>query len=360
MSDGLPLSSHIESIQARLAAYLGTRIAYFRMLASGWETTVYEFALETRSHRCADLPVHMPLVLRCYQEPRAAMKGGREAGVMRLLAASNYPIPRVFLFEENCEPLDSPFLIMERVSGSPLFSNRPFLRAFKTFSMGFVAFVRAQAQLHSLGTDGQIAPVNVPRAYTSSNAPAELPLLERLFRIIERRIEEAPLPGLKEALIALRTRAPRYSPACSTIVHMDYHPQNVMVSGPRVRGVLDWVNADFGDRYLCAATTAVILSTSAMDRPRWMRENAVGNALRKLFASLYLPLYHAARPIEIERFRFAQGVAALLRLSMFGMMRSRGPQSVGFRPAAIENVTPSVLRLLSRYASRKTGVLVAI
>ncbi len=41
---------------------------------------------------------------------------------------------------------------------------------------------------------------------------------------------------------------------------------------------------------------------------------------------------------------------------MLGMMRVRGPESVGFRPEAIEYVTPSVLRLLSRYLSKKTGL----
>jgi aminoglycoside phosphotransferase (APT) family kinase protein len=141
---------------------------------------------------------------------------------------------------------------------------------------------------------------------------------------------------------------------------MDYHPQNVMVRGLRVTGVLDWVNAERGDRYLCAAATAVILSSTTMDHPRWMGENAAGNTLRALFTSLYLPLYHAAAPMELERFRYAQGVAALLRLSMFGMMRARGPESVGFGPEAIQNVTPSVVRLLSRYASRKAGVPVSI
>jgi aminoglycoside phosphotransferase (APT) family kinase protein len=349
-----------DDIRRRLAAYLGTRIAAFRKLASGWETTVFEFGLEALSPRQRELPMDGPLVLRCYQGSRAALKGNREAGVMRLLAETNYPLPRPYLFEQSSEPLGAPFLIMERVAGRPLFSAEGFTQAFKTFSLGFAGFVRAQVQLHSLGSDRQIPLVKVPRAYTSANAPSHLPLLERLFRLIERRIEEAPLPGLSDALASLRRRAPRYSPAPPTIVHMDYHPQNVMVSGFRVSGVLDWVNADVGDRYLCAATTAVILSSSAMERPRWMGENIAGNSLRALFASLYLPLYHAAAPMELERFRFAQGVAALLRLSMFGMMRARGPESVGFRPEAIENVTPSVVRLLSNYAGRKAGVPVRI
>jgi aminoglycoside phosphotransferase (APT) family kinase protein len=70
---------------------------------------------------------------------------------------------------------------------------------------------------------------------------------------------------------------------------MDYHPQNVIVHGLRVTGVIDWVSADRGDRHLCAATTSVILASSAMDHPRWMRDNATGNSLRALFTALYIP-----------------------------------------------------------------------
>jgi hypothetical protein len=249
---------------------------------------------------------------------------------------------------------------MERVEGRPLFWVSGFPQAFKNFSLGFFGFVRAQVRLHGLGSNGRLAPDDMPKAYISANAPRDLPLLERLFRIIERRIEEGPLPGLRDAMIVLRQRASRYSPAPPTLIHMDYHPQNVMVSAFRVTGVLDWVNADFGDRYLCAATTAVILSTTTMAEPYWMGENIAGNSLRSLFAFLYVPLYHSAAPMELERFRYAQGVAALLRLSMFGMMRVRGPESVGFRSEANENVTPSVVRLLSRYASRKIGVPASI
>jgi aminoglycoside phosphotransferase (APT) family kinase protein len=321
---------------------------------------VFEFSLPAYSSRVSELPAGRALVLRFYQGSRAADKGTRETAIMRLLADVKYPVPRPYLFESNPEPLGAPFLIMERVTGLPLFSVSSFPQAFKAFSMGFIGFVRAQVRLHSLGSNGQIALVNIPQAYTSANASSTMPLLKRVFLIIEERIEQGPLPGLRDALSWLRRRATRYSPAPDTLVHMDYHPQNVMVSGFRVAGVLDWVNADWGDRYLCAATTAMILSTTAMEQPRWMGENATGNALRALFASLYMPLYHVAAPMELERFRYAQGVAALLRLSMFGMMRVRGPESVGFRPEAIENVTPSVVRLLSRYAGRKAGVPVSI
>jgi aminoglycoside phosphotransferase (APT) family kinase protein len=327
-------------------------------LASGWETTVFEFSVAGSPPRLHELPVNQPLVLRCYQGSRADDKGAREAATIRLLAEVNYPVPRPYLFEPDHGALGAPFLLMERVPGGPLFSTRSFPQAFTTFSLGFVNFVRVQARLHSLGRSGQLRLDAFPQAYT--NAGSEQSLLERVLCIIDARIEEGPLPGLADALARLRRRSARFSPAPETLVHMDYHPQNVMVSGLRVTGVIDWVNTDRGDRYLCAATTSAILSSTAMERPRWMGENAAGHTLRALFAALYLPLYNAFAPMELERFRFAQAVASLLRLSMFGMMRARGPGSVGFRPEAIENVTPAVVRLLSRYASKKAGVPVNI
>jgi hypothetical protein len=59
--------------------------------------------------------------------------------------------------------------------------------------------------------------------------------------------------------------------------------------------------------------------------------------------------------MELRRLRYYQGLAGTLRLSMLGLMRVRGPQSVGFRPGAISEVTPLVLRVLSSYVARKTG-----
>jgi aminoglycoside phosphotransferase (APT) family kinase protein len=346
-------------VSRQLGRYLDAAVAHLNVLASGWETTIFEFALASRSPRLPALAPGEPLVLRCYDGPGADDKGWREARTMRALTAAAYPLPNPFLFEADHDPLGVPFLIMERVAGVPLFASRSFPQAFKTFSLGFLGFVRAQARLHRFNpTGGDLQAI--PSAFAAAHSSPDAPLLERLFEVIAERIEHGPLPGLHDALVSLRDCADRFRAAPEAIVHMDYHPQNVIVQGLRVKGVIDWVNADRGDRHLCAATTSVILATSAMDHPRWMRDNPAGNSLRALFTALYIPLYHALAPIEWARFRYSQAVAALLRLSTFGIMRARGPGAAGFRPEAIANVTPGVVRLLSRYATRKTGVHVSI
>jgi len=347
------------AVERELAAYLGARLAHFGILASGWETTVFEFAIAEPSPRIPDLARGQKLVLRRYEGIEADTKGARENQTMRALAATGYPAPRPHLYEPDAAPLGGPFLVMERVAGGPLFTTRTFSSAFKNFALGFVGFVRAQVRLHRLA-DEHPKLEGPSRAYQSARSAADASLLDRLLDVIADRIELGPLPGLRDALAILRAQSARFQAAPAAIVHMDYHPQNVIVAGLRVNGVIDWVSADRGDRHLCAATTAVILATSAMDHPWWIRDNGAGNALRALFTALYLPLYHALAPMELARFRYCQAVAALQRLSMFGIMRARGPAAAGFRPEAIANVTPGVVRLLSRYAGRKAGVPASI
>lgn len=349
-----------DRIGAALSAWLGIPIASFRILASGWETTLFEFALAARSPRMPDAIPGAPLVLRFYANATMAAAGAREFETIRALTEAGYPVPRPHLFEADSEPLGAPFLVMDRLAGVPLFGINPFPVAFKNFSLGFLGFVRAHARLHRLAEPDRILARALDVAGGPSLASRANPLDFALATIADR-VARGPLPGLADALANLVERAPRFrGDAPPSFLHMDYHPQNVIVSGMRVTGVIDWSHAAVGDRHFDAATTAAILATSSMEHPRWMRDNVAGNSLRLTFNALYVALYHAIAPIRFERLRYFQGVAAVERLSMLAMMRARGPESVGFRPEAIAEVTPSVLKLLGRYASRKTGAPIRV
>ena len=356
MPDASPqLPAEPETLAAALSAYLGAGVERLRVLASGWETTLYEFALRERTGMLPGAEAGAPLVLRFYPSVEAADKGAMEFRTISRLSSAGFPVPRPYLFEPGGGAIGAPFLVMERLGGGPLFAIRSFPQAFKTFSMGFLGFVRTQARLHRMTLAQE-----QDAAYPGMEDGAAARLLEHTLETLAARVAQGPLPGLADALERLRHRAAEFEDAPPSFLHLDYHPQNVLVKGFRVKGVIDWANAAIGDRHFDAATTAVILSTSAMEHPRWMRENAAGNNLRRTFNALYLALYHAIAPMELRRLRFYQGLAGALRLSMLGMMRVRGPQSVGFRPGAISEVTPSVLRLLCGYVARKTGAVVTI
>ncbi|HYL60425.1 MAG TPA: phosphotransferase [Candidatus Acidoferrales bacterium] len=356
---------HPDEIKRRLADYLDAPLARLSVLASGWETTVFEFVLESASPRCPSIPTQAPVVLRFYQGAAGEAKAVRESATVDRLFACGYPVPRPFAFERSDRALGAPFFVMERLAGGPMLTVRSFPEAFKTFSLPFFSFVRAQARLHKLDVAGS-GLREIPRAFTSgalgetASSSDDSPLLDRVLATIAARVAEGPLPGLRDALISVTERAQQFRDAPPSIVHMDYHPLNTMVQGVRVTGVIDWANADVGDRHLDAAMTAVILSSWALEKPRWMRDNLVGNTLRASFAAMYVPLYHAMAPMDLRRFRYCQTVSALLRLSLYGMMRARGPQSVGFRAEALTEITPPAVRALSRYATRKAGTQVRL
>ncbi|HLH75699.1 MAG TPA: phosphotransferase [Candidatus Binataceae bacterium] len=336
-----------------LAEYLGLRPVEFSLLAGGWETIIYQFSLPAGAHHDA-LPASQPLVLRCYQGALALRKGAREYAALKALSAAGFPVPCPYLCELDPRPLGTPFLIMARLSGSPMLGATSFLHAAYGFSAAFIPFVRAHVRLHRLAT----APLGLAEGapmLASVQSPTSS-LLERVLQTIEQRATIGPLPDLTPVLHLARAGAGAFSATTPALLHLDYHPLNVIAQGRHLRGVLDWVSYDFGDRHLDVATTSTILWTTAMADPRWLRDNPAGNFLRRLYYGLYLALYHAMAPMDLPRLRYYQGVSALLRLSTMGMMRRRGADSVGYRGEALAEINNAVVRLLCRFASRRCQV----
>ena len=185
-------------VQSRLRDYLGTDVERFRVLASGWETTVFEFAIGSAANR-AQLPPGRLLVLRFYHGPEAAAKGAREYSVMQRLEAVHFPVPAPYGFEPNPGPLGAPFLLMERLEGGPLLRLESFTNAVKTFTLAFVSFVKVHTRLHHL-EPVQAGIAAIPPAFEGSGKSLGAPLLDRMLATISDRIERGPLPWLGPAL----------------------------------------------------------------------------------------------------------------------------------------------------------------
>jgi aminoglycoside phosphotransferase (APT) family kinase protein len=341
-------------VQARLSDYLGAEVEALRVLASGWETTVFEFAIRSAAAQ-VELPPGRPLVLRFYHGPDAAAKGQREYSVIRLLGTAGFPVPAAYGFEADPAPLGAPFLIMQRLEGGPLLRVGSFPNAVKVFTLAFLPFVRLHIRLHRL-SPASSGVADLGPALPSNAERSKAPLLDRMVATIAARVEHGPLPWLGPALEWARAESARFRDGAGSVLHLDYHPLNVLVNGGRISGIIDWVNADSGDRHLDVATTATILSCHSMEHPSWLRDNLAGNSLRRLYNGLYVGLYHAMMPLDFTRLRYYQGLASIFRLSTLGMMVTRGAESVGFRAEAAGDVTRPVLKLLAGYAARKCRV----
>lgn len=147
----------------------------------------------------------------------------REAEVMAAVAAAGIPVPRVFaegLWDKR------PALLMSWMPGR-LLQHELEGRTWRSWALG-VQFGRIQAAIHA----------------------AQDPVALRLHPVSWVEWGE-PDAALRDHL--------RRSSEGEVLLHLDYHPANVLMERGRVSAVLDWANARGGDRRADLARTAAIL-----------------------------------------------------------------------------------------------------
>ncbi len=147
----------------------------------------------------------------------------REAAVMRSLSDAGLPVPKVHAKGVSG---GRPALLLSWCPGLPLLADVR-ARPWRIWSLG-LALGRMHARIHALPVPAAIAEV----------VPAWNPRREDLSADLLARLD---------------------SQASSSVLHLDYHPLNVMVDGRHVTGVLDWANVAVGDRRADLARTVTLL-----------------------------------------------------------------------------------------------------
>lgn len=182
--------------------------------------------------------------LRLFRSEQAAMTQ-REVAAMAAASSAGLPVPRVY-----AEGMwrGRPVLHMSWMPGGPL---RDEFRAnpWRARALG-VQFGRAQAAIHAVSPPAALLAHPTPWIAWAN-----------------------PDDALRDCLLAA-ARGP------DVLLHLDFHPMNVLVADGRVSAVLDWANARAGDPRADLARTASILRFAPLDPgvPR-----PLGSLLRRLF-----------------------------------------------------------------------------
>jgi len=158
-------------------------------------------------------------VLRPEQAPVAT----REAAAMAAAAAAGLPVPRVHAAGSW---RDRPAMLLDWCPGRPVADELP-THPWRAWTLGF-QMGRTQAAIHDLA---------VPDAFAETTSWRNL-------------------SGENARLQAWLDRVPARAPA---LLHLDYHPLNVLADGARLSAVLDWANARPGDPRADLARTVSIL-----------------------------------------------------------------------------------------------------
>lgn len=164
----------------------------------------------------------------------------REARLLRALAATPVPAPRLEAACLDADVIGAPFHLTERLDGWVVRDRVPDALRTTGAAVG-TAFMEALAALHAVDWRAAgLADFGKPEGF-----------LERQVARWSKQLETyrtRPLPDMDALATWLQARRP---PGCApTLIHGDYHLDNVMyapVLPPRVCAILDWETATLGD-----------------------------------------------------------------------------------------------------------------
>jgi len=198
----------------------GSRITRLRLLPQGgWHANHALTVVDRhgREHR---------LVLRLWARREWAVEdpdltAAREATVLKLLATSPVPAPRLVAADADGTVCDVPALLIDRLSGHP-----PGLPA----DTGAFLTQLAQALPAIHAVDGHGAPIADYHTYYDLGATTPPTWSQR------------PAPW-ERALELARAEPP---PGRRCFIHRDYHPENTLWTRGRLTAIVDWTQASWG------------------------------------------------------------------------------------------------------------------
>ena len=334
----------VTTLATELLRYLAQRFAVrglqFRVgltpVADGWETFVFHFQLQAPG----TLPSQLsgPLTVRLRNGSQGIPRGRREFGILRCLHRLDYPVPAPICWEEDCAILGGPFLIMEQMVG-PTLLERLLYHPWCVLDVA-QRMAEMQVRLHRL-----------PATCFPSSAR---PLLECSLAEMQDSMGRYRLPALASGLDWLRGHRPP-APTSPVIVHLDFHPLNLIQRDDERLAVLDWDTADVGDPHADLGTTLLLLHCAPNEgKNRWERMLIASG--RSILSTVYLADCRRQMHVDDVKLAYYEAWALLRRLIRYGKYLRAGPQTIGAKPSLTRHLGRTHVESLGQRFQQLTGV----
>jgi aminoglycoside phosphotransferase (APT) family kinase protein len=206
----------------KILADLGyTKISELKRIYGGWATLLWRFKTEDGSYH----------TLRIYHKPQKFKEdmAEREELVLKICHKAGLPVPAV---EKSAKINELPVLVLSWCEGLPLLSfieKKPW----QVWHWGRV-FGELQAKLHKI------------------KPPAEL-IKKTSIDWISRITGE--YKKIASYILTL-------NPSSDSIIHLDFHPLNIISDGSKITGIIDFSGACLGDIRADLARTEVTILTA--------------------------------------------------------------------------------------------------
>jgi aminoglycoside phosphotransferase (APT) family kinase protein len=329
-----------EALVAYLKPRLGAGPLHFidgpARVPQSWETHIYRFHVVAA--RPMPLPFTSPLALRVYTNPRGIPRARHDFLVQRHMGELGYPVAEPLLLEEDCTLFGGPFLVLRWAPGITLLER--LRQRFRLFLWAPEQLAKLHLSLHAQSATGFPAPPG--------------PFLDRRLDELDALVGIHRLNGLIPGLAWLGAHRP-LPPAVPRILHLDFHPANVMVHEDEVTGDLDWSESDVGDLHADVAMTLLLMRTAPV-RIRTLSERILAGPCRWALCRRYFRTYSRRQGIARVKLRYYLAWASLRRLAVCGAWLRAGPEVTGFKASSIQYVSADHVDALANCFWRVTGV----
>ena len=305
---------------------------------AGWETYTYRLQLLPSGRLPAAL--RRPLGLRVYAGPEGLPRLRRDWTLQTRLVELRYPVARPVFREEDPSFLGGPFILMEWVEGEPMLDRLRY--DYFAFLWAPWATADLHARLHRMPVEGLPVP--------------ERSFLDRQLETLEAAVQEHGLTGLAPGMDWLRAHRPP-EPETPSLLHLDFHPKNLLTRQGRIAAVLDWSESDFGDRHADLGAALTLMDAGPLEDASWL-DRVMLPIGRFFMRAQYCRGYASRLPLDRKRLHYYQAWGALRRLSWYGCWVCAGPHVMGYKPGAVQHVRRRHVAALERYFEKYTGVAV--
>jgi aminoglycoside phosphotransferase (APT) family kinase protein len=314
-------------------------------ITEGYATYIYRFQLSATDDLAEKFK--RPLILRAYSSISGLPQLQHEAAVQRFLHARGYPVAEPLLVEESDSLLGGPFMIMELLPGRTLLDE--LFRRFWRIVHAPIEMAEMQARLHRISVDGFPLP----------DQGGQGDFLTCQLHDLRELIDGYDLEGLRPGLEWLEEHRPP-APAQPRIIHLDFHPMNMLCRWRRCTGILDWSDADVGDRHADVASSLVLIRSAPDAIAKTLYQWLWTLPGRWLFWKSYLHAYRKRLPLDEQRLAYYLAWAALRRLCRRGMCLRTNPRINGCKPALHRYLRLERIDCLIEFIRRPSGIVVKV
>lgn len=302
----------------------------------GWETEKYSLTI---SYDDATGRNQQDLFIRVFVDQNSAEHATREYRIMKKLSEVGFSVPPVFGLELGDRPLGSPFIVMRGIRGQPMMAL--LMEASEEDKLSLIRqFCGMWVELHGLDWKEFIRD---PSRISSEDSHWFL-----TFHLAEweERLNRYQIPVLLPILEWLKGRSSNVPSKKLSLIHGDYHPDNVLISEDGAAFVIDWGAANIADFRVDLGWSLLLTTT-------------YGYPLR----SLILDEYERQSGERIEQIKYFEVLAILRRLFDFivTLSETQGAGALGMRPETAELMKKDLFHYQNVYSllMERTGLTIS-